>query len=133
MNMNTHAPVPIAPDRREREGTFRQSARAEEIRCGTPSDQPSTSQPSPIRVAFHILLLILGMAVALWTLHRLASVLLVLTMAALLAYVIAPLVQVAEHPIRIAGRSRRLSRGTAIALVYLLLGGTVAGGVALLL
>ena len=73
------------------------------------------------------------MAVALWTLHRLASVLLVLTMAALLAYVIAPLVQVAEHPIRIAGRSRRLSRGTAIALVYLLLGGTVAGGVALLL
>ena len=61
-------------------------------------------------------------------LYRLASVVLVLILAALFAYVIAPLVQLAEHSIRIAGRPRRLSRGAAIALVYVLMAGGVSGG-----
>ncbi len=56
-----------------------------------------------------------------------------LILAALFAYVIAPLVQLAERPIRIAGGQRRLSRGAAIALVYVLMAGIVSGGAALLL
>ncbi len=66
-------------------------------------------------------------------LHRLASVILVLILAALFAYVIAPLVQLAERPIRLAGRPRRLSRWAAIALVYVLMAGSVSGAAAVLL
>jgi hypothetical protein len=48
------------------------------------------------------------MAFGVWVLYRLASVVLVLTLAALFAYVIAPLVHVAERPVRIGGRRRHL-------------------------
>jgi len=66
-------------------------------------------------------------------LYRLASVLLVLVLSTLFAYVIAPLVRVVCHPIRIAGRPRALSRGFAIALVYgLIAAGAWAGGVLVL-
>jgi predicted PurR-regulated permease PerM len=57
----------------------------------------------------------------------------VIILAALFAYVIAPLVQLAERPVRLAGRPRRLSRGMAIGLVYLILAGSVSTGGALLL
>jgi predicted PurR-regulated permease PerM len=73
------------------------------------------------------------MAFGVWALYRLASVLLVLTLAALFAYVIAPLVHVAERPVRIAGRRRHLPRGVAIAVVYLGLVGAATAGALLLL
>jgi predicted PurR-regulated permease PerM len=88
---------------------------------------------SQVRVVLEIILIIVVVALGLWALYRLASVALVLIVAALFAYVIAPLVQLAERPIRVAGRSRRLPRAAAIALVYLLIAGTVAGATALLL
>jgi predicted PurR-regulated permease PerM len=97
-----------------------------------PSER-ATAPPSQTRVALQVLLIIVGVAFLLWALHRLASVVLVMMLAALFAYVIAPLVQLARRPIRISGRSRRLPRGVAIALVYVLLAGTVSAGAALLL
>jgi predicted PurR-regulated permease PerM len=94
----------------------------------------ATAPPSQTRVVLQVLLIIVGLAVGLWALHRLAAVVLVLILAALFAYVIAPLVQLAERPIRIAGRPRCcLSRVAAVALVYVLMAGIVSGGVALLL
>jgi predicted PurR-regulated permease PerM len=60
-------------------------------------------------------------------------VVLVLILAALFAYVIAPLVELARRPIRLAGRRRRLSPGAAIGLVYVLMAGSVSGAAALLL
>jgi predicted PurR-regulated permease PerM len=92
-----------------------------------------TAPASPTRVVLRVLLIIVVVAVGLWALHRLASVVLVLIIAALFAYVVAPLVQLAGRPIRIAGRSHRLSRAGAIALVYVLIAGGVSGGAALLL
>jgi len=91
---------------------------------------PATSQS---RVVLQILLIIAGIALGVWTLHRLSAVVLVLILAALFAYVIAPLVEVARRPIGIAGRRRRLSRGAAIALVYVLMAGSLSGAAALLL
>jgi predicted PurR-regulated permease PerM len=88
---------------------------------------------SPVRVVLQILLIIASIAAGVWLLRRLAAVVLVLVLAALFAYVIAPLVQMAERPVRIAGRSRRLSRGMAIAVVYLLMAGALSTGGALLL
>jgi predicted PurR-regulated permease PerM len=97
------------------------------------SSERATAPPSQTRVVLQVLLIIAGVAFGVWALYRLASVLLLLILAALLAYVIAPLVQRAERQIRIAGRRRRLSRGVAIALVYLLLAGSASAGAALLL
>ena len=97
---------------------------------------PQPAAPSQAPVALQVLLIILiilGVAFGLWVLYRLASMVLVLVLATLLAYVIAPLVNLARHPIRIAGRSRRLPRGVAIALVYVLLAGAVSGAAALVL
>ena len=88
---------------------------------------------SQTRVVLQILLIVAGIALGLWALHRLSSVVLVLILAALFAYVIAPLVELARRPIRLAGRRRRLSRGAAIALVYVLMAGSVSGAAALLL
>lgn len=96
-----------------------------------PSDTPAAS--SQARAVLQVLLVIVGIALSLWALAKLATVILVLIAAAVFAYVIAPLVQLAEHPLRVAGRSHRLSRGLAIALVYLLLAVSVSGGAALLL
>src|ERR1700680_2269475 len=103
-----------------------------------PCDHPSppghaVAPPSPTRVALQILLIVLAAATLIWTLYRLERVVLVLILATFLAYVIAPLVELAEHPIRLAGQPRRLSRGPAIAVVYLLLAGGAYAGAALLL
>jgi predicted PurR-regulated permease PerM len=89
--------------------------------------------PSHTRIVLHIILVIVAVAFGLWALHRLASLVLVLVLAGLFAYVVAPLVQFVGRPIRIAARPRRLSRAAAIALVYVLIAGGVSGGAALLL
>ncbi len=80
------------------------------------------------------MLLIVGLvAFALWVLYRLQSLVLLLTLAAAFAYVVAPLVRLVERPVRLAGRRRQLPRGLAIAVVYLVLGGcATVGGVLLL-
>jgi len=85
-----------------------------------------------MRAVLQVLLIVVGAAVSVWALHRLAGVALVLILAALFAYVIDPLVQLAERPMRIAGRTRRVPRAAAIAVVYLLLAGSVSAGAALL-
>ena len=79
------------------------------------------------------LVIIAGVALGGWALYQLAAVVLVLIFAGLFAYVIAPLVTMAQHPVRIASRRRRLPRGVAIVLVYALMAGTVSIGGALLL
>ena len=88
---------------------------------------------SQTRVVLQTLLIIAGIGLGFWALHRLSSIVLVLILAASFAYVIAPLVELARRPIRLAGQRRRLSRGAAIALVYVLMAGSVTGAVALLL
>jgi len=80
------------------------------------------------------LLLIIGaVAAGIWALHQLASVVLLLLLAGVFAYLIAPLVTLAERPVRIAGRSHRLKRAAAVAAVYVMLIGAVSASVALLL
>jgi predicted PurR-regulated permease PerM len=96
---------------------------------------PVESAPAALsqtHTVLQVLLIVVGAAVSVWALHRLAAVALVLILAALFAYVIAPLVQLAERPIRIAGRPRRVSRAAAIAVVYVLLAGSASAGAALL-
>ena len=87
----------------------------------------------PIRFVLQILAIVIAAAAAAWTLHRLAAVIMVLLLAGVFAYVIAPLVALAERPVHFAGRVRRLKRAAAVAVVYLLLIGAVSASVVVLL
>ena len=84
------------------------------------------------RAALQVILIVLAVAAAAWVLYRLEKVVLVLVVAAFFAYVVAPLVRFAERPISVAGRPRRLSRGPAIAVVYLIIIVGAGGGTSLL-
>jgi len=109
------------------------SAPAERRVCPTLTENDRVAAPSQTRTVLQIILIIVAVALGFWTLHRLASVVLVAVLAASFAYVVAPLVQLAGRPIRIAGRPRRLSRAGAIGLVYVLIAGGASGVAALLL
>src|SRR3982751_3687447 len=89
----------------------------------------SNKEPLPI---LRQLLIIAAVAAAIWVTHRLGRGVLVLVLARFFAYVIAPIVELLERPVRIGGRARRLPRALAIAAVYVLLAGTLVGGGALL-
>jgi len=80
-----------------------------------------------------IILVVVAAAGAAWGLYTLERVVFLLLVSATFAYVVAPLVRLAEHPVRVAGGRRQLSRGLAIGLVYVVILGSIAAGAALLL
>lgn len=59
----------------------------------------------------------------LWLLYALRAVLLLLAFTIIFCYLIAPLVDFVERPLRVGGRAGRVPRVLAIVVVYLLLGG----------
>ena len=78
------------------------------------------------------LLIVAAVGAGIWVAHRLGRIVIVLVLAVFFAYVIAPLVDRVQRPIRRNGRSRELPRPLAIALVYLVIGGgLVAAGMLL--
>lgn len=93
---------------------------------------PVPPQPLPSRAILRDLLIVAGVGVGIWVTHRLGRIVIALIVAMFFAYVIAPLVELAQHSLPLRGASRRLPRGAAIALVYLLLSGTAAGAAAIL-
>jgi len=84
------------------------------------------------RTILRDLLIVAAVGAVIWMAHRLGRIVLVLILAMFFAYVIAPLVELAQHPVYLRGRSRRLPRGASTALVYLLLAGGAGAGVAIL-
>lgn len=70
--------------------------------------------------------MVLGFALALWTLHKLADVLLLLVLALFFAYFVAPLVALVRRPVMLRGRSRSLPLPAAIGVVYLFIFGSLA-------
>jgi predicted PurR-regulated permease PerM len=104
--------------------------KTEEMASPALSGDELAAAPSPTRVVLQILLIVLAVAVGVWTLHRLERVVLLLILAVFFAYLIAPLVEIAQRPIRIAGTERRLSRGLAIGIIYLVILGSACIGAA---
>jgi predicted PurR-regulated permease PerM len=88
--------------------------------------------PAQSRAILRDLLIVAAVGAGIWVIHRLGRIVLVLILAMFVAYVIAPLVELAQRPVLLKGRSRRLPRGAAIAVVYLLLAGGTAAGAAVL-
>src|SRR4051812_22832324 len=110
-------------------GRLRVSA---DCRMAVLMDAVSPPPSSQSRAILRDLLIVAAVGAAVWVAHRLGRIVLVLVLAMFVAYVIAPVVERLERPVRIAGRARRLPRGLAIAVVYLFLAAAGAGGAALL-
>ena len=82
----------------------------------------------PGRVAFRGIAILCAVVGAAWVLYRLERLAFVLAMAMFFAYLVAPVVRLAEQPLRIRGKLRDCSRSLAITLVYVvILGGASAG------
>ncbi len=86
-----------------------------------------------VRVSLQILLLLLGVAVALWILYRLQGILLLLVLAVFFAYLVVPFVRVVRRQITVGGRKFVLALPMAIGVVYLLVFGSLAAVGVLLL
>jgi predicted PurR-regulated permease PerM len=84
-------------------------------------------------MALRALVIAVAVVAAAWVLYRLERLVFLLAVAMCFAYVVAPLVRFAERPVRVAGRPRRLSRGLAIALVYIVNLGSAGAGTIILL
>ncbi len=86
-----------------------------------------------LRTSVQILLAASALIAVLWVLHRLEGVLLLLVLAVLFAYLVAPVVTFFTRPIHARGRQHSLPLPLAIGAAYLVIFGTAAGAVVLLL
>jgi len=88
--------------------------------------------PSQARVVLQVVFGVAAAVVGIWVLYRLQRVFFLLILTTFFAYLVAPLVRIAERPIRVAGTERRLPRGLAIGVVYLSMLAVCAAGATLL-
>ena len=80
------------------------------------------------RIVLRIITILLVVAALLWVVYRLTTVLLLLVLSIFFAYLVAPLVDLVEQPLKLGNRTVRIPRGLAIGIVYVIL--FVGGGVA---
>src|SRR6266576_5694081 len=81
------------------------------------------------RVVLRIIAILLAVAGLLWITYKLTAVLLLVVLSVFFAYLVAPLVDLVEQPIRIGGRAIKLPRGIAIGVVYLFLFTVIGAGI----
>lgn len=84
------------------------------------------------RVVLRIVVLLLAIAGFLWVVYKLTTVLLLLVLSIFFAYLVAPLVDLVQQPLRLGRREYRLPRGLAIGIVYLALFVAIGGAIYLL-
>ena len=73
------------------------------------------------RAILRIIFILLAVAAFLWIVYKLTTVLLLIILAIFFAYLVAPLVDLVQRPIRLGGRERVMNRGVAIGIVYVVL------------
>src|SRR5437762_4498492 len=89
--------------------------------------QRSTEKESPqiaslqTRAILRILIILLAALGLLWVLLKLTTIILLVVLSIFFAYLVAPLVEIIERPIQIAGRRIVLPRAGAIGVAYLLI------------
>src|ERR1700674_3866531 len=97
------------------------------------TDPAATADGSVARTTLRVLMVLLAVGAALWALSRLQAVLLLLVLAVFFAYLIAPLVALMQRPVTFKGRRRSLPLPLAVGAVYLLIFGSLALALWLLL
>src|SRR5437868_7230412 len=81
------------------------------------------------RVVLRIIVLLLAVAALLWIIYKLTTVLLLLVLSIFFAYLVAPLVDLVERPVRIGRRERKMPRGLAIGVVHLFWFTSIGAGI----
>ena len=94
---------------------------------------PLPSSRFVVRTTLQILLVVLGVAVALWAVYSLRGILILLVLAVFFAYLVAPLVGLCRRPVTVRGRKFVLPLPAAIGVVYVFLLGSLAVAFVLLL
>jgi predicted PurR-regulated permease PerM len=84
------------------------------------------------QVIVRVIFLVAVLAIAIWLLFEIRTLLLLLVVSIFFCYLVAPIVHLLEQPVYLAGREFRLPRAIAITLVYLLIAVVVSGGVQLI-
>src|SRR5437762_11363118 len=82
----------------------------------TPPKETAVAAWVQTRVVLRIIVLLLAVAALLWIIYKLTTVLLLLVLSIFFAYLVAPIVDLVERPVRLAGRDRKMPRGLAIGL-----------------
>jgi predicted PurR-regulated permease PerM len=77
------------------------------------------------RAILRVIFIILAVFAALWILRALTGVILLIVLAIFFAYLIAPLVEFVRRPFQLRGREHIMPRVAAIAIVYVLIFGSV--------
>jgi predicted PurR-regulated permease PerM len=105
--------------------------------------KPVSSRPAPaaptrwqvgaLRTSIQILLAVCVLVAALWVIHRIQGVLLVLALSVLFAYLVAPVVAFFTRPVTLFGAPRAMPATLAIVAAYVAIFGTLAAAVALVL
>jgi predicted PurR-regulated permease PerM len=73
------------------------------------------------RAILRIIFILLAVAAFLWIVYKLTTVLLLIVLSIFFAYLVAPLVDLVQRPIRLGGRERVMHRGLAIGIVYVVM------------
>ena len=86
-----------------------------------------------VRRTLSVLLVLVGVAVALWILYLLKGILFLLVLSVFFSYLVAPIVRFVRRPVTLRGRHIVLPLPVAIGVVYLWIFGSLAGTLVLLL
>src|SRR5258706_9947921 len=73
------------------------------------------------RAVLRIILILLAVAAFMWNVFKLTTVTLLFVLSIFFAYLVAPLVDLVQRPMRLGGRERVVNRGVAIGIVYVVL------------
>src|SRR5437763_15748666 len=90
--------------------------------------QPATKEVAAwiqTRIVLRIIFILLAVAALLWVVYKLTTILLLLVLSIFFAYLVAPLVDLVERPVRVGGRERRLPRGVEVGSVNVVIFGGV--------
>jgi predicted PurR-regulated permease PerM len=74
-----------------------------------------------VRSTLQIIIILLSVVAGLWVLYQLTPIVLLLVLSIFFAYLLAPLVDLVQRPVRIGGKERSMPRALAIAVVYIAL------------
>jgi predicted PurR-regulated permease PerM len=113
--------------------TEKQSIPAAEMTTTTAGPVVSKPEWTQTRTVVRMLFIVLAAGIALWMLHALRGVLLMLVLAIFFSYLVAPLVKLVQRPFTMRGRERKTHRAIAIGIVYLGILGSVGIVLVLLL
>ena len=77
------------------------------------------------RAVLRLIFIVLGVAATIWAIYLLEGVLLLVVLSIFFAYLVAPLVEFFRRPFNLRGRERLMPRVAAIAVVYVLIFGSL--------